>query len=93
MTERVARELELLNQRSRHRGDDDLVFGNPVLGSVLDASALRKRFKQTLTGAGLRQVRFHDLRHTFGTRAASAGVPLRILQEWMGHRDHKTTLI
>jgi integrase len=38
-------------------------------------------------------VRFHDLRHTFGTRMAAAGAPLRTLQEWMGHRDFKTTLI
>ena len=38
-------------------------------------------------------VRFLDLRHTFGTRVAAAGVPLRTLQEWMGHRDFKTTLI
>jgi integrase len=38
-------------------------------------------------------VRFHDLRHTFGTRMAAAGVPMRTLQEWMGHRDFKTTLI
>ena len=38
-------------------------------------------------------MRFHDLRHTFGTRMAAAGVPMRTLQEWMGHRDYKTTLI
>jgi integrase len=37
--------------------------------------------------------RFHDLRHTFGTRMAGVGVPMRTLQEWMGHRDFKTTLI
>ena len=35
--------------------------------------------------------RFHDLRHTFGTRMAAAGVPMRTLQEWMGHRDLATT--
>lgn len=35
----------------------------------------------------------HDLRHTFGTRIAAAGVPMRTLQEWMGHRDYRTTLI
>ena len=34
---------------------------------------------------------FHDLRHTFGTRMAAAGVPMRTLQEWMGHRDLVTT--
>lgn len=37
--------------------------------------------------------RFHDLRHTFGTRMAAASVPMRTLQEWMGHKDFKTTLI
>jgi hypothetical protein len=37
-------------------------------------------------------VRFHDLRHTFGTRCAAAGVPLRTLQAWMGHADIKTTM-
>jgi Phage integrase family len=41
----------------------------------------------------VREIRFHDLRHTFGTRMAAAGVPMRTLQEWMGHRDFKTTLI
>lgn len=34
---------------------------------------------------------FHDLRHTFGTRMAAVGVPMRTLQEWMGHRDIATT--
>ena len=33
----------------------------------------------------------HGLRHTFGTRMAAAGVPMRTLQEWMGHRDISTT--
>jgi integrase len=43
--------------------------------------------------AGLREARFHDLRHTFGTQMAAAGAPLRFIQEWMGHRDYKTTSI
>ena len=33
----------------------------------------------------------HGLRHTFGSRMAAAGVPMRTLQEWMGHRDISTT--
>jgi integrase len=49
--------------------------------------------KKALKAAGVRQVRFHDLRHTFGTRIAAAGVPMRVLQAWMGHRDYRTTLI
>jgi integrase len=57
------------------------------------SSAANKRFKAAAKRAGLQSVRFHDLRHTFGTRMAAVGVPLRTLQEWMGHRDFKTTLI
>ncbi len=93
MISRVAGELERLYQRSAFQGDDDLVFGHPILGSPLDASKLRKRCKTALARAEVRKVRFHDLRHTFGTQAAAAGVTLRTLQEWMGHRDYKTTLI
>jgi hypothetical protein len=36
---------------------------------------------------------FHDLRHTFGTRMAAVGVPLRFIQEWMGHSNAQTTEI
>lgn len=44
--------------------------------------------------AGVRELRFHDLRHTLGTRmAASPDVVMRQIQEWMGHRDYRTTLI
>ncbi len=89
----VARELELLFQRSSYQSDEDLVFAHPHSGKPMDRSQLLKRFKGALKRAGVREVRFHDLRHTFGTRMAAAGVPMRTLQEWMGHRDFKTTLI
>jgi integrase len=59
----------------------------------MERSRLLKRYKAAAKAAGIRDVRFHDLRHTFGTRIAAAGVPMRTLQEWMGHRDYKTTLI
>jgi hypothetical protein len=54
------------------------------------------QFEETIRNGKLERkplTRFHDLRHTFGTRMAAAGVPMRSLQEWMGHRDLKTTLI
>ena len=38
-------------------------------------------------------MRFHDLRHTFGTQMSGAGVPMPTLQEWMGHRELRTTEI
>jgi integrase len=89
----LAAELDRHFQRSGFHGDDDLVFAHPVLGTVLDSSKLRKRFLAAARRAGLRHVRFHDLRHTFGTRMAAAGAPLRVIQEWMGHSDYRTTCI
>jgi integrase len=93
LADRVAAELDAQHRESRWAGDDDLVFAHPQLGTPLERSRLLKRFKAAARQAGIREVRFHDLRHTFGTRMAAAGVPMRTLQEWMGHRDFKTTLI
>jgi integrase len=93
LADRVAGELDRHFKSSSFQGDDDLVFAHPDLSTPLDRSRLLKRFKAALKRAGVREVRFHDLRHTFGTRMAGAGVPMRTLQEWMGHRDIKTTLI
>jgi integrase len=60
-------------------------------GGHLDGSALRRRYKLALERAGLRSLRFHDLRHTFGTRAISKADILRV-KEWMGHADVATTM-
>jgi len=58
----VATALAQLSQREHWVGDDDLVFaGEP--GGYLDGSALRRRYKAALSRAGLRPLRFHDLRH------------------------------
>jgi integrase len=62
-----------------------------VTGGYLDGSALRRRYKAALAAAGLRPLRFHDLRHTFGTRMI-AKADIRRVQEWMGHADIQTTM-
>jgi integrase len=93
MADRLARELEHHFQRSAYRGDDDLVFCHPETGHVLYPSKVRKRFKRALKRAGIPDITFHELRHTFGTQMAATGAPLRAIQEWMGHADAKTTEI
>ncbi len=93
MPGRVATELKQHLKCSNYTGAQDLVFCHPETGAPFDASKMRKRFKVALKAAGVRSIRFHDLRHTFGTRMAAAGAPLRTIQEWMGHRDYKTTEI
>jgi len=90
MIPQVATALSRLLQRDRFTGDDDLVFVNEV-GRWLDGSALRRRYKDAQTAAGLRLLRFHDLRHTFGTNGRASAESDRELQEWLGHADARTT--
>ena len=82
--------LARLSQRDRLTDEDDLVFPGER-GTFLDGSALRRRYKAALKRAGLRPLRFHDLRHTFGTRMI-AKADIRRVQEWMGHADVQTTM-
>jgi integrase len=86
----VAEVLARLGQRLNWTGDDDLVFPG-VAGDHLDGSALRRRYGAALVRARLRPLRFHDLRHTFGTRMI-ARADIRRVQEWMGHADVQTTM-
>lgn len=100
LADQLARELELHFQRSSYQGDEDLVFCHPETGNPYDTSKMGNRFKAAMFAAGLGDrygrhdgITFHSLRHTFATRCAAQGVPLRTLQEWLGHRDYKTVLI
>ena len=100
LADRAAAELERHSQRSAYRGDEQLVFCHPHTGNPYDASKLRERFYEAMSLAGMKErcgrkggITFHSLRHTFGTRMAAVGVPMRTLQEWMGHRDFTTTLV
>ena len=90
MAPEVAAALARLGQRERFVGPDDLVFVGQV-GGHLDASALLRRYRVALGVAGLRPLRFHDLRHTFGTRVIGEA-DIRRVQEWMGHADVQTTM-
>jgi integrase len=86
----VAEALARLGQHGHTTRDDDLVFLGDA-GTYLDASALRRRYDRALKRAGVRPLRFHDLRHTFGTRMI-ARADIRRVQEWMGHADVQTTM-
>jgi integrase len=86
----VASALAHLGRRPHWTGEDDLVFPGEG-GDYLDGSALRRRYKSALASAALRPLRFHDLRHTFGTRMI-AKADIRRVQEWMGHADIQTTM-
>jgi integrase len=86
----VASALAKFGDRERFTGDDDFVFTGEA-GLPLDGDALSSRYRDALGRAGLRPLRFHDLRHTFGTRMI-AKADIRRVQEWMGHADIQTTM-
>jgi integrase len=89
MMPQVARALADLRKREFFTSDDDLVFTN-VVGDVLDYDAMYRRYKRAQERAGVRPLRFHDLRHSFGTMAVRA-FPITDVQTWMGHADIATT--
>lgn len=91
MAAEVAQVLAGLSCRKDFTADDDLVFCGKFGGHVMP-SKLRLRYKDALVKAKLRPLRFHDLRHTFGTHAIRTA-DSREVMEWMGHQDLKTTQI
>lgn len=90
MAPEVATALARLGQRGVATGDQDQVFLGPG-GGYVDGSALRRRYERALGRAGLRRLRFHDPRHTFGTRMIAVADIVRV-KEWMGHADVETTM-
>jgi integrase len=69
--------------------DGDLVFCSEV-GEHLNSFAHLRRFRAALDRAGLRRIRFHDLRHAFGTAAITQLDPYRV-QSYLGHAHYTTT--
>jgi integrase len=90
MVDDVAGALTGLKARERHTHPKDPVFAGEN-GEPIDGSALRRRYIADLDRAGLRFLRFHDLRHTFGSLTINRASIVQV-QAWMGHADVKTTM-
>lgn len=86
----VAQALAKLGQRELWTDDADFVFVSPT-GGYIDHSTSSRTFHEARERAGLRRLRFHDLRHSFGTLAVQR-FPLSDVQAWMGHADIQTTM-
>jgi integrase len=90
LADQAAAALNRLSHRHHFTAPDDLAFCN-VLGRPLDDSALRRRFRRAQQAAHVRPLRFHDLRHTFGSLLAASGVDVVTIQKAMGHSALTTT--
>lgn len=72
--------------------DDALVFEHPEQpGEPLCGMMMYRHFKADVERAKLPEIRFHDLRHSFGTQAAKR-FPIHEVQAMMGHANIATTM-
>jgi len=66
----------------------EFVFTSPSTnGKLID---VKKGFRKAVQAANISDFRFHDLRHTCGTRLADKGVNLVVIAEILGHSDLRT---
>ena len=61
------------------------------LGDLMRPDYLTSYFPQYIQKHGLRRMRFHDLRHSCASLLLANGVPLKQIQDWLGHSDFSTT--
>lgn len=61
------------------------------VGTRIRPEYLSSHFERVLEKNGLRRIRFHDLRHSSASLLLANHVPLKQIQEWLGHSDFSTT--
>ena len=69
---------------------DGYVFVNE-LGERMRPNYLTEYFPKYIAKHGMPKMRFHDLRHSCASLLLANGVPLKQIQEWLGHSDFSTT--
>jgi len=79
---------ELLKVKSLN-GKSEYVFPNPKTGRPF--TEVKKSFKNACKRAGIHDLRFHDLRHTFATRLIESGVDLITVRDLLGHFSVRVT--
>ena len=69
---------------------DGFVFVDE-LGERMRVDYLTNAFPKFLESHGLQRMRFYDLRHSCASLLLANGVPMKQIQEWLGHSDFSTT--
>ena len=63
-----------------------------TIGTPLDGRHTTHLFHQALERAGVRRIRFHDLRHSCASLLLAQGVPARVVMEVLGHSTIAATM-
>ena len=71
---------------------DDLVFTSEVEGKPIDPGVLSHAFKRMARKAGMEDIRFHDLRHTFASLMLLRGAKPKVISEALGHSSVAFTM-
>ena len=61
------------------------------IGNRFKPNYITSQFPKLLERNGFRKIRFHDLRHSCASLLLASGVPMKHIQEWLGHSDFSTT--
>jgi integrase len=92
LRQHLARQLEEMERMGSFYQPGGLVFATAT-GTIINPSNLRNRsFKPLLRQAGLRRIRFQDLRHTCATLLLSKNVNPKVVSEMLGHASVRITL-
>ena len=70
--------------------ESEYIFVNDM-GEPYQPNYVTQHFKLVLRKNHLRSIRFHDLRHTCASLLLKNGVPMKDIQEWLGHSSYNTT--
>lgn len=60
-------------------------------GDIIDPDYITHKFKKIIKRNNLRQIRYHDLRHTIATELNANGVDIKAIAEFLGHCNLSTT--
>ena len=60
-------------------------------GKLVRPDYVSEHFKILLKKLGLKHIRFHDLRHSCASLLLAKGIPMKAIQEWLGHSNFSTT--
>ena len=89
---RVPMTPELIRALKAHRHvNGELVFPWSD-GSYLPNNRIKHPFWTCIKAAGVKKIRFHDLRHTFASQLVMKGAPMRVVQELLGHSTLQMTM-
>ena len=83
---------EILTVLAPHIANGEAFVLTGKCNKYLEPRTLENRYKAVLKACGIRDVRFHTLRHTFATRCIELGFDIKCLSEILGHASVNITL-